>query len=307
MVNITKDSIIESLKGCDLKKISFLKAKSVLEFIMHNDEGKQIYCGGTIVKGRTIARVRIHENGEEFFHTEKDLSYPPYNDIINKFSRGSLPYYSMFYGALDFDKHNDLKRKESIDAKKLLLGTAMFESQVGNKVINRGESIRFSIGYWEVKEPLDTVIVAFAESAKVFETHLREERENSLKSIEAATDPEKAYANRFLKFISEEFAKPVVNHQEYMFSALYSHKLLVEQGGWNKDAIIYPSVKTETEGLCIAIRPDVIEQKCAFASVEVCEAVQIGTNKVSVRPIYVGNVRDNDFLKTDITYSSIVG
>ncbi|MDP3930081.1 MAG: hypothetical protein Q8R57_13755 [Bacteroidota bacterium] len=104
----------------------------------------------------------------------------------------------------------------------------------------------------------------------------------------------KEYIFKFLEFISEEFAKPVKSHEEYKFSALYSTKVLLEKG---KDAIIYPSVKTDTEGLCIAIKPNIIEEKCSFSLVEVCEAYQTGENQVSIKPIYVGKTIEAEVFK----------
>jgi hypothetical protein len=299
-MEMTQEILLDHLKEIDLSKISFTKAKTIFDYLIY---GMDLYCGGEITPNRIITRVRIHHENEEFFHTEKDLSYNPHGENLLKYSRCSLPFNSMFYGAIDFDKYNDLRIADSIEAKRLLIGTPMFESEIGSQVLKDGKPLRFSIGFWELKKPLDAIMIAFNKKAKIFDKHLKENKESFMRIIDEDKNPlPKEYIYKFLEFISDEFAKPVVNHEDYKFSAIYSHMVLLNKV---KDAIIYPSVKTETEGLCIAIKPNIIEDKCSFSSVEVCEAFQTGENEIAIRPIFFGKTQGLDIFNTNIVYEKI--
>lgn len=294
-----REVLMDLLKGSDISKISFTKAKVIFDYLTN---GLEMYCGAEIQPSRVITRVRVHLDNEDFFYTEIDLSYHPNNEKILNYSRCALPFYSLFYGAIDFDKYNNQQIEDSSNAKKLLIGTPMFESELGNLVLQSGKPIRFSIGYWELKQPLDAIFVVFNENAKIFARYLKEEKENFKKIIQMDKKLPQEYIYKFLSFISYEFSKSIKSHEEYKFSALYSKMVLFEK---MKDAIVYPSVKTETEGLCIAIKPSIIEEKCSFSQVQVCEAYQTNENQIKVIPIYVGKTSDNDILNTDINYKMI--
>jgi hypothetical protein len=223
-------------------------------------------------EGKIIHRARPITNGDSF-NKKSDLSYVP-KEKNTVYKRASTPKQTMFYGAvLQEELKNDL-----IDNTRITGAFEVCKFLRHPKEHTSGSQTVF-FGKWMVKESISLVTLFF--------TRWRNAKNSWIQSIS------KEYFNQLQKYSSDEQKKykTAMNYLAYEFSIPYSDsddynylvtaiftELILEQ---NFDGVLYPSVRTISHGLNVAIKPETVDEKMELVAIIECE-VKKQQNKVVI-------------------------
>jgi len=199
-----------------------------------------------------LDRVRRNDGTKLFRHID-ELGYIKDEDIVKKylteFGRANRPHQVMFYGALE---------TELIDKPRL---TAIAET---SDIFRNGGSDCisgdiFTLSRWQAHSEFTAVEVVFSEHALATNPEIQRSYAKQLAFLNEKGLPEEEvkFYLEFLKFISSEFSKPVVNHHDYKISAAYANLALEHP---DVEGITYPSVQTEYFGINMVMPPSAVDK-----------------------------------------------
>lgn len=152
------------------------------------------------------------------------------------YQRCNTPGQEMFYGSL---------MPSDTDKIKLARITSLCESSKLFREQTNGTE-RFIFGKWELQQELCCIIIVDDENN--YNSKLLNDAQQYIKNQNI-----KLTGNQ--RFLSKQFYKNIVHNKEYRLSAIYANYIFNE----GIDAIIYPSSQTKSDGICIAIRPQIID------------------------------------------------
>ncbi len=247
------NNIIQNLKGLDLSKKPQDKIKEEL-----NKIGGLGFITTTYHKGKEIERAVNNTTKEPIFNTKDRISYTPL-DYIKTYQRATIPNskegvsdgLTVFYGGV---LPEDASGSDLTLARIIAVAEAC--PLIRDSTSEDKESL-LTFGKWRVKEDLN--LLTIVDPAKTYKleklnelvTHYKKKLEKEDKDVSEKT-------KKFLSFISSEFSK-YVNAEEpynYMISALFTEMVLCNERNKGRiDGIVYPSVQTAGDGLCVAILP----------------------------------------------------
>lgn len=170
------------------------------------------------------------------------LSYPPI-EIVNKlgyYNRANTPKFNLFYGADCIDTVlNELK------------------PEVGDVV---------SVGIWENKDK-STPLISYPINHNPLAIKVNPDTRKGFMAFQNIKQKNHPLLMEFMEsifdFISDEFAKPVINHFDYFYSASFVERLLskTNEEQWKYDCVAYPSVGNKYSVDNLAIQPDTIDNR----------------------------------------------
>lgn len=199
-----------------------------------------------IPKGTVILRGRPCLN-QDFNHVDQ-LSNP---QVIKSFGRAQRPGFPMFYGAIT----------SRPDESHLNMMVTIFLEIVGDvtkRIKTEGEE-KLAIGRWIVTEDITVCGMIFHEEYLKKNTGLLNFYNQYLKYIRQFE--QNKYQIEILKFISSEFAKPVIaTNDDYKISAAFVESVL-SKSLVRLDGIVYPSVRAEGDYFNIALTPECVNKK----------------------------------------------
>lgn len=214
----------------------------------------------TIPQRELIVRMRSGTN----IYERIEVSYRPANKNTIP-QRATLPFKTAFYGTFT---HTD-------DPSLYCRITALSECSklCRNGVLSEGTE-PFTLSYWETMEPIHFAIFAYNTIyPNVTKNKLLNNSKIELnKRLSTYNSEEEAVV--YLKYVSEQFAKPVIpdNNHEYIIPATIADTLMY---GNKIEGIMYPSVRTEGEyGMNVALRPDIADNKLKLTDVYEIEYIQ---------------------------------
>ena len=220
-----------------LDKLSLEELKSLFS----KDNSKWVRCIIPANKKERVTRIVPLKNPYEDIKMISQLSYCPKILLSpDRFNRCNLPKQEMFYGTLWGEEGDEIINP---------IITSVFEtSRICQKESTLDEF--YLSGEWIVcKEMRALVIFDYASIAKnKFFANASIVPEQFLKDNKNAEfgNPE----------IVDAFSKPIKQNDDYLVSAAYADHIF---STGRIDAIIYPSVKTDATGTCIAIQPSFVD------------------------------------------------
>lgn len=188
-----------------------------------------------------ILRCRPHNKNSTQFKHKDELSYRKDILNINSFGRCNEPGQPIFYCS-DQDNEN----------------TGIVESLSLFRGKKRSKSETITIGAWKVKEPLKLALILppktnlgknqfFDEMMKFYRTYSNSDYYNELLT--------------FNDYLCEEFSKDIIKEKtNYFISCAYSNYIR-EHFSDQIDGIAYGSVKSQHEGVNIALWPESVDKK----------------------------------------------
>ena len=212
-----------------------------------------------------IDRARKNE-GEKLFKSVDQLSYitDPYviQNILTEFGRANNPHEALFYAAVE----STLIGHQRITA--IAETSKLFQERRG--VSFDGEL--YTVSRWRNSEELLLAEVVFAQAAidinpdtkKAFEAQSEFAKSQGTEDIDFYLD--------FLVFISEQFARPAVTHNDYKISTAYKELIFSKP---NIHGIAFPSVQTNYYGQNIVLPPSIVDK---YLSVEVLATQRLYKN-----------------------------
>ena len=218
---------------------------------------------------------RVRKNiGDKLFTSVDELSYIKDQDVIDKylteFGRVNMPHQPIFYGAIET---TNIKHQRS---------TAIAETselfQNVNGVNFQGEL--YTISRWTNREELSLVEVVFSSDAIKINPDIRKAFEMQTQFAKQAGQDDLQFYTDFLIFISDQFARPKVTHNDYKISTAYTNLAMTHplvQG------IVFPSVQTKYIGVNVAFEPKIIDN---YFDIKVLSTKRLYKNKMKM---FIGN------------------
>ena len=272
------EEAIDHLQHLDLKKLPVEDARKLLATM-----GKLPFMLSEFESGKLIDRAVLNSNLEPEFNTKARIFYKPpqYNKT---FQRASSPSQTMFYGSITPEETSE----DEIDNARI---TAAFELVDLLRDTNSGDGERvITYGKWLVTEKLS--LIAIVDPQKQYKVkYLNDIASGYRNQISDLPVALKQKTLDWLSFLTNEFRKDVKKDEEYnyMISGLFSE--IAAQ--MNVDGVLYPSVRTNEDGICIAIKPESAEAKLELIKVLQCKLVKVA-KKVSIVNLKYCDVFNND-------------
>jgi hypothetical protein len=255
--SVEKESVINYLSKLDLSKKPEKEIKIAL---------KQIKLPFIIAfpdVSDTIYRAVVNTKEEPEFYTASRISYPP-KERNKDYNRASTPNNVMFYGAIIPDDEEDAKEARKTTAMETC-------GLLRNSEKNGTELVTF--GKWRIKDSINLVmfvdpneeypIPGFKAVADKYKQWIKEQVDS--KEIQKELD---FFVNEFSRKVEDD--KPY----KYMISALFTENLVSRK---NIDGVLYPSVQDNENGLCVAIKPNVVDKKLELIKVLQSKLTKEGT------------------------------
>lgn len=240
------ESIIEELKKIDLTKYPTEQISSLL-----NGIGKVAFMLTDYDKGKTFDRAVPNNESEPVFNSVSRISYKP-EKFNTTYQRASTPNNTMFYAAV---VPEDVSEDEIKNAR--ITGASETCDLLRCADIKNGERT-ITFGKWGVKERIS--LVTILDTTKKYKIKfLNDQVDTYLKNLGSETPDMRNKTIDYLKYLSYEFSKPIDCHKDcdYMISAIFT-EIITKMN--NVDGILYPSVRTGLDGICVAIHPKAINK-----------------------------------------------
>lgn len=202
-----------------------------------------------IPAGASLFHARTHTS-DDLFLKVSDISIPP-QQCVKDFARCNRPFQSVFYSS------------ENRITSYMELVEYWAESR------NIGETLKVTIGMWELKRPLSVVIVTTPDTNNRISDYDRTHGEAFDTTIVGKYKGEELEAQKvFFRFLFENFRKQAKKDlKTYIITSSYCNVALMHAIG-EADGIYYPSVPFQGNGVNICInknfcKPENIELKSA--------------------------------------------
>lgn len=265
------ERLINKYKSIKLQGVAFPKLLRELR----KDFRYLPFTTAKLKKGGTIERARINLEGE-IFNSENQLSYRTDIRNITKYGRANIPHSSMFYGSIVSD-HIANPRIVNI-----------FETDESfRNHDSEDRELLVTVGKWKIKEDFEIAEITFSDEVrkkipsvqKAYEYHIQKIKQDHPKNYE--------YFIRIMEFFSDEFAKKdITSDSDYKLSAAYTELALMA----NLKGVTYPSVRTEFEGINVALPIPVVDE---FLELEIA-------GMFLIKKIGKKSVMDNASITTDL-------
>lgn len=181
---------------------------------------------------------------------------PP--ELVNSFQRASIPYESVFYGAVgdrDVEDGNFIAMMET--------------SSLHRNGRDKGQEEIF-VSQWRVIKDIDMALICHPNvfvDANYNSTvnAMQENYKRRLPDYPAEQDFIPIF-DKLVEFVSGQFAKRVSegDNSQYMISSYFAHNSFLTESG-----MIYPSVQVKGKlGFNVALRPDIVENSLEFIGAE---------------------------------------
>lgn len=264
--------IIQNLK----ELISSRKIKDLIEKELNKMRGKYRIITTVYHKGKEIDRAVNNTPQEPVFNKKDRISFTPL-DYVSSYQRASIPNsakgandgFTVFYGGVLPENTSG----SNIEIERIIAASEACPLIRNPEPENKEALLTF--GKWRVKEDLN--LLTIVDPAKSYKLDRLNELVNNYNiKLENDSDDIRTSTKQFLAFIADEFSKQVDPKEscKYMISALFSKMVLMDNKK-NFDGIIYPSVQTAGEGLCVAILPSSMH-KLELIKVLQCKVIKEG-------------------------------
>lgn len=248
--------VIERLKSLDLESEPVSDIEEIISSLGYLPAA--IY---DFHKGKIVHRARCI-SGDENIIDASQLSFTP-TEFNTRYQRASTPEQTMFYGAVipEFEDKLQIER---------LVGACEASELLRNPNAPDGEEI-IVFGEWIVKEKISLLSIINPETES-----------NSINFFKEMTAGYHAFLDKypsikenaklFQSYMSSEFAKSEIRGDfDYLITAK-----LTEQIIRHCDGVVYPSVRAEYNGLCVAISPEIVDKNLELVGVLECRITKVG-------------------------------
>jgi hypothetical protein len=223
---------IELLESLDIQD-DYAYERAVLAYLQLG--GLPIFMN-ELPAGYSFFHTRTH-NKENFFYKVSDISLPP-SEFVKNFARCNRPFQSTFYCSETRPTSYMELLEYWADSKKI------------------GESLKVTLGLWELKCNIMTIIVTspFPDQRV---SDFDKEHGAAFDSILLKYDGEELEAQRlFYQFLFEKFRKPAKKDiKTYIITSAYCNVAFMRTNG-EANAIYYPSVPFNGKGINLCINKD---------------------------------------------------
>jgi hypothetical protein len=196
----------------------------------------------------------------------KNISRCSYNPNIDTIELGRCNYKKqpIFYAAATAETKNI---KASSTA---LLETGF--SYARNRSVVR---FYFTLSKWKINRPLRLFVLPFSKRSALHNKNFRDMRKiftKILKNSAIHFNSDHLEIKEFLEFISNVFCRMRKKNQYYKISSAFFNAIM--HYGENIDGLIYPSAMTKAEGMNIALRKELIDNKTIECELLMMQAMQ---------------------------------
>jgi len=280
--------VIKELKELDLKSATQTHVEFILSKIRKLPFFKHI-----IPSDSFFTRARQLNEGENF-STNEDLRYLP-QWKNGKFQRASTPNGTMFYGV--FIPNENINTES--DKPRAIVACEAVDFMRNPKPQESAEAT-LVYGKWRtLKECKLAVILSLDESqnnnpyskqtSQVYRNWIESKHQDYIEQTKLLID---YFTKEYSKFVPED------EHFNYKISGIFSEIIIRNN---YVDGIIYPSVKTDGKGLCVAIKPDFVNENMILEKVLQCKVTKEKTHtNITNEKCAKANPTDQSFILKDI-------
>lgn len=249
-----------------LKIIRSLDIKSDnLELIKEHVKRLPLPVPVTILKkGFYVYRARYIDG--DFPGHRKQMSYPYETDFVKYFGRCNCPGQQIFYGSVMSDKIKETRVtgiSEIID----------FDS------LDRSKRHFIAIGAWLVQEEI-FLAELYLRDEKVKNKITQDANTSHKNQLSTLTPEERQKHEEILTFFSDEFTEPNGRYElTSSISNLYFNNFFKKKDNsesFSIEGLSYPSVKTEGQGMNVALLPNTVDTKMKLEMVMINEVIFTG-------------------------------
>ncbi len=238
--------ILRKLGDLDLKKDPFKEATDLIRQLGHVPfMVKFLYPENQYQAADSLIRARPCSRNEARFTKVEDLSYKPAS--LNKsYQRATIPGKTALYGCLKkfngIELQPDNRYVASLECLRMLSDISVEKQKK-----------RVAYGKWAANSTINLISII---NGKKFHhnEHIRKMYEASLEWSErlGAEDDAQLISDFFADRFADEEAGPGKEHL-YMLSAIWADAIMSNP---SIDGVLYPSVRSIGEGICVAIKPE---------------------------------------------------
>lgn len=251
------EAILDKYSSIDLNGVSMPKLMKEL----NQDLRFLPFTTALLKKGWSIERARINKPGQVFY-SENEISYRTDISNITEFGRANLPHTSLFYGSIVSEKVKYPRIVNLLETEEVFREKSLADTE-----------LTYTVGKWKIKEDFELAEIVFSETVRKKIPKIQQAYEYHAKQMKSDYPESFDYLLKVLEFFSNEFAKTEISsHNDYKLSAAYSEFAFMK--GLN--GVVYPSVRTEYEGLNVAIPINAVE---TFLELDVVGMFQVFKRK----------------------------
>ncbi|MFI5405467.1 MAG: hypothetical protein ACHQ1D_03020 [Nitrososphaerales archaeon] len=200
----------------------------------------------------------------EVFKNISRCSYNPYPDTI-RLGRCNYPNQAVFYAAATADT-------KYIKASTTALLETSFDYYVRKKSVNR---MYFTLSRWQLSRPLKLIVLPFSKRSTTRNNDFKKmnkEFDNLLRDMCQLRPSDYIEIKRFLVYMSNIFCRMRKKAFYYRISSAFFNVImsLVK----DVDGLAYPSAMTKAEGMNLALKKDLIDNKILQCDVVVMYSMQ---------------------------------
>lgn len=236
MTELASNELIKKLK--ELAGASSVSSYSHIKNILSNQRLQIVF---TKYNPGVLIRCRPNISETELFEKVDDLSYRKDILNINNFGRVNEPGQPIFYCN---DRENE--------------NTGITESLSLFRGNEKSEIEVFTTGAWKVSEALNLAVIVSTQS-----NHGKNAFLDEMKRIYEGAGEGEYFSDllNFNEFLCNEFSKDLIKDKSnYLITCAYSNYIKSTYSD-NVDGIVYGSVKSEGEGINIALWPETVDKK----------------------------------------------
>jgi len=211
---------------------------------------------------KEFERAVNNTEGQPLFTTKARISYKP-KEFNKTHLRASTPDNTMFYASVI--PEGELSANEITNAR--IIGAVETVDLLRSNIV--GERL-VTFGKWQVQDKV-SVITIFDPNKDYNIKYINEVRDKY--NSQGLSDEDVLKRDELLEFLAFEFSKKVENGESYnyMISSIFT-ELVVNHGA---DGVLYPSVQSDGNGLCLALHPRVMD-KLKLIKVLQCKLTKTG-------------------------------
>lgn len=270
-------SLIEKLKDLDLESEPVKEIEEIISGFGYLPVILTDYH-----EGKIIHRARCINKGDNIVNASQ-LSFTP-TKLNTRYQRASTPEQTMFYGALipEINIEGEISNERLIGACEASKFLRDYDAPDGEEII--------VFGKWIVRNKISLLTIINPEIESNNINFFK--KMTSKYHVFLETYPDKREdAELFQSFMSSEFAKSDIKGDfDYLITAKFTERIIEHY-----DGVVYPSVRAEFNGLCVAINPEIVNENLELIGVLECKISKLG-NKVNIQNLrYANEVVNGEF------------
>ncbi len=257
--SMTAKEVLQKLDSLDYTKDPYDEVKALFKELPYIPSMVHILQPiGAVSYPDSLIRARPYLNTtDKPFELRSDLSFKP-QDYNKKYQRASTPKKTVFYGCLK-RFNGELIMTEEGDVELDNRYVATLEAVRAISITDNSAYVKIAYGKFFAIKPIQVIGILNHSEFHSSNTKIKEYYQKWLEQVKklGMEDDAVAIMDYFADKFSDENAGEEKEHL-YMLSAMFAEVCMLHPG---IDGVMYPSVRTAGQGICVAVSTDTANNK----------------------------------------------